>query len=88
MTSDDGTAQSGRLEIFHDGGRGAICDRTPDGLDGFRIHSQTVQTALFTDSSVNVSCRQLGFQEGLRTRVTVRDSVNFTLLLDQSRNVP
>ena len=63
--SEDGGAEFGRLEIFNDGGWGAVCDRTGSG---FR---QDQSLGDFTNASVIVACKQLGFAEGVKTQLTV-----------------
>lgn len=65
-SSDDGNAEFGRLEIFNNGGWGAVCDRTGSGF------GQNQFLANFTDASVAVACRQLGFSEGVKTLLAVR----------------
>lgn len=59
-------AQFGRLEVFSNGGWGAVCDRRGDRYDPNR------DDALFTDASVTVACKQLGFSAGIKISVFVR----------------
>lgn len=64
--SEDGDAEFGRLEIFNDGGWGMVCDRTGSGFGA------NFGLARFTDASVAVACKQLGFREGFKTELSVR----------------
>lgn len=64
QTSEDGTAQFGQLEVFNGGGWGTVCDRSGEG--------STTGLAVFSDESVAVACKQLGFAEGSKSRLSVR----------------
>lgn len=65
VTSDVSGAQYGRLEVFSNGGWGAVCDRRGDRFDPNRA------AAFFSDASVAVACRQLGFSAGIKISVFV-----------------
>lgn len=58
MASTDGSAEYGRLEVFHDGGWGTVC------ADDFLSPD-------FGAESVSVACRQLGFQMGVQIPMVV-----------------
>lgn len=52
----DGSAEFGRLEVFHDGGWGTVCDNS-------FIHRRR-RTPDFSSGAADVACRQLGYQRG------------------------
>lgn len=59
----DGSAEYGRLEIFHAGGWGTACDNAFIGrLDGY---------PRFSPGSADVACRQMGYQEGNQMQALV-----------------
>lgn len=66
VTSDVSGAQYGRLEVFSNGGWGAVCDRPGAPYDPDRADQ------MVSDESVAVICRQLGFSDGVAIPVSVR----------------
>ena len=52
----DGSAEYGRLEVFHDGGWGTVCD------NAFANRFRRVPE--FNAEAREVACRQLGYQRG------------------------
>ena len=60
-TSEDGNAQFGRLEIFDQGGWGTVCDN-PEDAQNFPF--QGIRDASLTQESVDVACKQIGFERG------------------------
>ena len=60
----DGSAEYGRLEVFHNGGWGTVCD-TAFGNRFFRQSG-------FDADAAQVACRQLGYQEGFQIQKLVR----------------
>lgn len=61
VTSEDGTAQYGRLEVFHQGGWGTVCDNTFIGRE-----LKQASMPDFSTGAADVACRQLGFQQGFQ----------------------
>lgn len=59
-------AEYGRLEVFSNGGWGAVCDLEGSPNDPNRAAN------MFSDASVTVACRQLGFSDGVKISVVVR----------------
>lgn len=68
LTSDDGNAEFGRLEIFNDGGWGTVCNR-PERRYGVAVD---LDSGSFTEAAIDVACMQLGYAEGARTPLPVR----------------
>ena len=67
----DGNAQFGRLEIFDQGGWGTVCDNPDDaGVRAFR----GIRDAGLTQDSVDVACKQIGFEGGELIPKAVRAS--------------
>lgn len=62
--ADGGGAEYGRLEVFHDGGWGTVCDNAAIEEAGRR--------PAFNAASATVACRQLGYQEGFQLQNLVR----------------
>lgn len=60
----DGSAEYGRLEVFHSGGWGTVCDN-------FFIN-QFRRNIGFDPLAADVACRQLGFQQGVQIQRLVR----------------
>ena len=61
ITTDDGSAQYGRLEMYSGGGWGTVCN-----IERFvRNDAGNVELLFFTDVSASVACRQLGFSHGV-----------------------
>lgn len=60
--SADGSAETGRLEIFTNGGWGTVCDY--EFIDSFDDNYVFRDRPLFSPGSAFVACRQLGFQGG------------------------
>lgn len=54
----NGSAEYGRLEVFHNGGFGTVCDNAPL-FDNDRRPP-------FNSQAANVACRQLGYQQGFQ----------------------
>lgn len=61
-TSNDGNAEFGSLEIFDGGGWGSVCEVGPVGPFSGII----TNVAPFPEASVDVACRQLGFDGGAK----------------------
>ena len=59
--SEDGNAQFGRLEIFDQGGWGTVCDN-PDNTGGGLF--EAIRDASLTQESVELACKQIGFEAG------------------------
>ena len=68
-------AEYGRLEIFSNGGWGAVCH-----LDG-SPNDPNRQDNIFSDASAAVACRQLGFSDGVKMDVIVRAATGMPFLL-------
>ena len=60
----DGSAEFGRLEVFHSGGWGTICDTA--FINRFR------RQVGFNAGAADVACRQLGYQQGFQIQKLVR----------------
>lgn len=60
----NGSAEYGRLEIFHKGGWGTVCDNT--------FMERSSRNPRFSQGSAAVACRQLGFQAGIQIQTLVR----------------
>lgn len=59
----DGSAEYGRLEIFHAGGWGTVCDNAFINRFG--------RPPGFSPGSADVACRQMGFKEGFQMQALV-----------------
>ena len=66
VASEDGAAEYGRLEVFHRGGWGTVCD-----IDDARLRSDR-DVPQFSRGAAAVACRQLGFQQGFQIQALVR----------------
>ena len=60
----DGSAEYGRLEVFHSGGWGTVCDNA--FINRFR------RSVEFNTGAADVACRQLGYQQGFQIQKLVR----------------
>jgi len=60
----DGSAEYGRLEVFHSGGWGTVCDNA--FINRFR------RSVEFNAGAADVACRQLGYQQGIQIQKLVR----------------
>ena len=56
VVAGDGSAEFGRLEVFHEGGWGTVCDNA--------FINRFEDTPLFSSGAAAVACRQLGYQRG------------------------
>jgi len=56
VVAGDGSAEFGRLEVFHEGGWGTVCDNA--------FINRFSRTPVFTAGAADVACRQLGYQRG------------------------
>eukprot|EP00892_Ulva_mutabilis_P007276 jgi/Ulvmu1/4920/UM202_0005.1 len=63
VSSPDGNSEFGRLEIFNEGGWGAVCE----SVGGNGISRFPTNDAPFTQASAEVACKQLGFESGVMT---------------------
>lgn len=63
-TADAGNAQYGRLQVFAQGGWGAVCDPRP-------VPTTTRADPEIDDATVGIACRQLGFFDGVKTQLPV-----------------
>lgn len=61
--SADGVTESGRLEIFTNGGWGTVCDN-------FFINLP-IRSPPFSPGSATVACRELGFERGVQVQSMV-----------------
>lgn len=58
----DGSAEYGRLEIFHNGGWGTVCDND---------FSSSFDNPAFSTGAADVACRQLGYRRGFQIQTLV-----------------
>ena len=68
-TSENGNAQFGRLEIFDQGGWGSVCDNPEDSQN---FPSRGLKDASLTQLSVDIACKQIGFEGGEKIPKAVR----------------
>lgn len=66
VTSDDGKAQYGRLQVFGGGGWGTVCDPRPPFISRGDAVDQEIGEA-----TINIACRELGFSSVIKTRLGV-----------------
>ena len=59
----DGGAEYGRLEVFHSGGWGTVCDNA--------FMTQFIRDIVFVPAAADVACRQLGYQQGFQIQTLV-----------------
>ena len=59
----DGSAEFGRLEVFHNGGWGTVCDTT--------LIDRPLRQVGFNAGAADVACRQLGYQQGFQIQKLV-----------------
>lgn len=64
VTSEDGNAMYGRLEIFSNGGWGTVCD-----IEREIRQSRGVR---FNSAAITLACAQMGFDRGMKTVLPVR----------------
>eukprot|EP00892_Ulva_mutabilis_P007859 jgi/Ulvmu1/5445/UM223_0006.1 len=77
VTSEDGSAQFGRLEVFGAGGWGTACDFPMHDFLRVQAASPKGQPAEFSQASARVACRQLGFTSGvLASRPDIASSLS------------
>ena len=67
VTSDDGNAQYGRLQVFGRGGWGTVCDPRPTDITRFDVAAKEIDEA-----TIQIACGELGFSSGVKTRLAVR----------------
>ena len=66
VTSDDGSAQYGRLQVFGRGGWGTVCDPRPPFISRFDAVDQEIDQA-----TINIACGEPGFSSGVKTQLAV-----------------
>ena len=59
----DGSAEYGRLEVFHNSGWGTICSTT--------FNNPFLRNVRFNAGAADVACRQLGYQQGFQIQKLV-----------------
>lgn len=59
----DGSAEYGRLEIFHEGGWGTVCDNA--------FINRFQRSLDLSDGAANGACRQLGYGEGFQIQLGI-----------------
>ena len=62
----DGSAEYGRLEVFHNGGWGTVCDRA--------FVNRNFRGADINSGSADVACRVLGYQNSFQIQNLVRST--------------
>eukprot|EP00892_Ulva_mutabilis_P011617 jgi/Ulvmu1/8828/UM049_0008.1 len=66
----DGSAEYGRLEVFHSGGWGTVCDNS--GIN------PVFRRPAFSPRSADVACRQLGYERGFKIQKLEDDQADRT----------
>ena len=69
----DGSAEYGRLEVFHSGGWGTVCDTALIAFTRLR------RLAGFNVGAADVACRQLGYQHGFQIQTLARPSCSHSM---------